>query len=793
MKNLVLFFSGLLIMAASQAQIPTDGLVGWWSFNGNANDESGSGNDGTVNGAVLTTDRFGYDNSAYYFDGISAYIACTDALIPANDQSRTFTFWVNYNTCLDPPPWYGWGTALSYGIENTNNICDALLGDDGRLCFHLGAYSVPEDILGEWHFIVMVYEKQTDSVRFFINSNLNSSVYLDLPPNTILSGQLFFGQRVVNEGAFYHLNGKLDDIRIYNRALNQDEILALYNEVPCDPMPTIAKAGPNQVVMYDTTTFLQGNTPVEGTGLWTIVSGVNGTIVDPSIPTSTFHGPKNHSYTLRWTITNECGASCDDGAISFMPDIPFEGLVAYYPFNGNAFDESGNGNDGTVNGAILSTDRFGQSNSAYNFNGISDWIYVKNSNSLNINGDVPLTICAWTMATNVNIANYQAIVAKWGPGYNEDDQYLFFLSESKYWFGLSEEYTFTPSLTNVKEDEWVFIVGVYDNITQLIKLFVNGNPDNSIPLTFTIWNTPQFIEIGRYSGGNFFNGKIDNVCIYNRALSGDEIHNMYHEGGWAINATIISTIENQQICKNDSTAFEVKADGIPPLYYQWQKDGADIIGATDSVLTIPQVQPEDAGEYRCIATNEYGADTSNAALLKVEFAVPTYILGDSTVTLFQVATYSVDASAGHSYEFMVEGGIKVDGTDNSITVHWNTAGMGYVKLIEMSELLCYADTNTLEVNIGYSGIDDQEAQHLSVYPNPSSDAIAFYYALDEPSQVTLQIYNLYGQQMGILINENQQKGNHQFSWDVAGLLSGIYFYRLSTGKQSYTGKMTVAR
>jgi len=47
--------------------------------------------------------------------------------------------------------------------------------------------------------------------------------------------------------------------------------------------------------------------------------------------------------------------------------------------------------------------------------------------------------------------------------------------------------------------------------------------------------------------------------------------------------------------------------------------------------------------------------------------------------------------------------------------------------------------------------------------------------------------------MGILINENQQKGNHQFSWDVAGLPSGIYFYRLSTGKQSYTGKMTVAR
>ena len=46
-----------------------------------------------------------------------------------------------------------------------------------------------------------------------------------------------------------------------------------------------------------------------------------------------------------------------------------DGLVAYYPFNGNANDESGNGNNGTVNGATLTTDRFGNTNKAYSFNG----------------------------------------------------------------------------------------------------------------------------------------------------------------------------------------------------------------------------------------------------------------------------------------------------------------------------------------------------------------------------------------------------------------------------------------
>ena len=54
--------------------VPTNGLVGYWPFNGNANDQTPNGNNGTVNGATLTTDRFGNANSAYNFDGINDYI-----------------------------------------------------------------------------------------------------------------------------------------------------------------------------------------------------------------------------------------------------------------------------------------------------------------------------------------------------------------------------------------------------------------------------------------------------------------------------------------------------------------------------------------------------------------------------------------------------------------------------------------------------------------------------------------------------------------------------------------------
>ena len=68
--------------------VPTTGLVGYWPFNGNANDESGNGNNGTVNGATLTSDRFGVANKAYSFDGIDDWIE-----IPSSVTNYTISFW----------------------------------------------------------------------------------------------------------------------------------------------------------------------------------------------------------------------------------------------------------------------------------------------------------------------------------------------------------------------------------------------------------------------------------------------------------------------------------------------------------------------------------------------------------------------------------------------------------------------------------------------------------------------------------------------------------------------------
>lgn len=73
--------------------IPTNGLVGWWPFNGNSNDESGSGNNGTGYGATLTTDRFGNANSANSFNGVANYI-----LVP--DSNINTTIYIYSSLCI---------------------------------------------------------------------------------------------------------------------------------------------------------------------------------------------------------------------------------------------------------------------------------------------------------------------------------------------------------------------------------------------------------------------------------------------------------------------------------------------------------------------------------------------------------------------------------------------------------------------------------------------------------------------------------------------------------------------
>ena len=206
-----------------------------------------------------------------------------------------------------------------------------------------------------------------------------------------------------------------------------------------------------------------------------------------------------------------------------------QGLVAYYPFNGNADDMSGHGNNGTVQGAQLCPDRNGNDNAAYYFDG-NDYIEVAPSDSLFFN---TISISTWLKLDTTIGPNI--IVSKWDDhafehtftlkDWNQNSKLAFELSQ-----GNHNDLGYHDSVADLPIDEWVFVTAVFDNSS--MSLYFNGVFDSSTAVSGSISNHDIPMLIGALmsasgSTGEYFDGVIDELRIYNRALSQDEIMSLY--------------------------------------------------------------------------------------------------------------------------------------------------------------------------------------------------------------------------------------------------------------------------
>ncbi len=211
----ILFFIPVLC----SAQPVTDGLVGYWPFNGNANDESGNGHDGNVTGATLSTDRFGNANSAYLFDG-NDYITLFDAF--GLDQ-WTVSAWINPIVPIpETSPYYNIMTIMSG---------DSLTKFLGIKNGCLSMYYVPTveyDFTNnvDWHHVIFSYDGQ--NLTGYVDLNTINSIQVE---NPISEDKVrVFGVRNTLNG-HHSFNGRIDDIQIYDRVLSFSEISQLYNDM----------------------------------------------------------------------------------------------------------------------------------------------------------------------------------------------------------------------------------------------------------------------------------------------------------------------------------------------------------------------------------------------------------------------------------------------------------------------------------------------------------------------------------------------------------------------------------
>ena len=202
--------------------VPTNGLVGWWPFNGNANDESGNGSNGTVNGALLTTDRNGNANKAYSFDGVN------DEIFTSRSSSTDFSI----------SAWYLINQSQPYSpiIDAYNANWEVVIKQLDPCYIEWTGTNYNEKISGlsppiqTWHQVAITMQNGT--LKLYVNGQLTQSYNLISTINS--NGQLYFGHS--KSGTSQFLNGKLDDIGFWNRALTQSEISALYSaqsSTPC--------------------------------------------------------------------------------------------------------------------------------------------------------------------------------------------------------------------------------------------------------------------------------------------------------------------------------------------------------------------------------------------------------------------------------------------------------------------------------------------------------------------------------------------------------------------------------
>ncbi|MDP4210935.1 MAG: LamG-like jellyroll fold domain-containing protein [Bacteroidota bacterium] len=210
-------------------------------------------------------------------------------------------------------------------------------------------------------------------------------------------------------------------------------------------------------------------------------------------------------------------------------DFITEGLVAYYPFNGNANDSSGNGLDGIANNLSYSSDRFDQPERACHFNGINSYIKIDNSELLNGN---KYTICFW-YSEDLTDPLQQSIISK------SDTARLGFtlgMSKRDYSSQLYFAIKYKPGielLTILGLTKWngggerkFEFAAVAFSETEYIDYFGGGKASyNSL-----VFNSNKYdLYIGKSENGRYknFKGEIDDLLIYNRILTHEEIEKLY--------------------------------------------------------------------------------------------------------------------------------------------------------------------------------------------------------------------------------------------------------------------------
>jgi gliding motility-associated-like protein len=303
----------LLITGVSlQAQVNLNqGLIAYFPFNGNANDASGGNNNGIIqNGVQLTTDRNGNLNSAYSFDGIDDYIRVPNATAfnQVNAFSIAFYFFPTQNTLQTMVGKISWSGGIGtqyqvglgysaqpgafFGVNSPATGCSNQIATNNNYV-KTGAGT---PALNQWHCLVVSFDAGLQKI-YLDGVLIETSTASFSTMNICSNSDMQIGSWWSGDPQFFQ--GKIDDLRFYNRELNQSEVNALC--LTSCGTPPVFDFGYNQDICSPKT--LQFNTPVTSAQSyqWSFGEGqVNTTSLTPSV-TYTNYGTFNISLGIEYS------------------------------------------------------------------------------------------------------------------------------------------------------------------------------------------------------------------------------------------------------------------------------------------------------------------------------------------------------------------------------------------------------------------------------------------------------------------------------------------------------------
>ena len=682
-------------------------LVSWWQAEGDGQDAIG-GNSGILsNGVSFAAGEVG---QAFNFNGINSFIEVSDSPSLRLTNELTIEFWVKRQRLDNSDFIVEKGGDWTHG---TQNYGVALHVASFNYCLHFlfaggwrGAGSIGDL---NWHYCAITARNGDADPIFYIDGAQQPVLFgegaatINLYPST---SPLHIGAQLDFNYNYYGKN-LIDELGLYNRALSESEILAIYaagssGKCPTTNPPTILSQPTNQTVTVGSTaTFAvsaAGTAPLSYQ--WWFNNALMTGRTNMSLTLASVQSSNSGNYFV--VVSNIANSIASSNALLTVtpppPCVPSpSGLVGWWKAEGDASDAIG-GNFGALsNGVAFASGKVGQ---AFAFNGINSFVQVPDSPSLRLTNE--LTIEFWVKRQRLDNSDF--ILEKGGDWTHGTQNYGVALHVASFNYCL--HFLFAGGWRgagSIGDLNWHYCAITARNGDANPIFYIDGAQQ---PIIYSqgagainLYPSALPLHIGAQLDFNDY-GKnlIDELGIYNRALSASELQAIYLSGASGKCATtnppvIISQPANQTATLGNTVLFNASAAGTPPFMYQWAFKGTNIAGATINSLTLTNVQFNQSGNYSMTVSNAFGHVTSSNALLTVNFPPA------------RARVVSTGAAAGGNVMVPVE--LVANGNENALgfSLNFDTTKLTYANIILGSGAAGAAlMPNTSLINSGKLGI-----------------------------------------------------------------------------------------